>query len=89
MDNNMEEKKVDRRKPENCDGSDGHRKFLVKRRMAWVSLIMMIIVTFGLMFYIPESRLPKITEPIAWCYMSFASIIGFFFGAQTWASIKK
>jgi len=76
----------ERRKPENYDDGDTHRKWLSRRRMAWIAITMMIILSFGLMFFIPETRLPKITEPISWAYMSFASIVGFFFGMSTWAN---
>jgi Ni,Fe-hydrogenase I cytochrome b subunit len=61
-----------------------------RRRMAWISLISMLIVTGLILFtdIVPESRLTILTEVITWFYFSCASIIGMYMGATTWANIK-
>jgi len=62
-----------------------------RRRMAWISLISMILVTCLILFtdLVEESRLQILTEVITWFYFSCASIIGMYMGATTWASVKK
>lgn len=57
-----------------------------RRRMAWVSLISMLIVTILVLFYIPEERLKILSEVITWFYFSMASVIGCYMGFTTWAS---
>ncbi|MHA1700684.1 MAG: hypothetical protein ACTSWK_00280 [Promethearchaeota archaeon] len=66
------------------------RKWKNRRKMAWISLVAMIIVTLILLFApIPESRLKILSEPIIWFYFSMTSVIGIYMGATTWASIKR
>jgi len=62
-----------------------------RRRIAWISLISMILVTCLILFtdLVEESRLQILTEVITWFYFSCASIIGMYMGATTWASVKK
>lgn len=57
-----------------------------RRRMAWVSLISMLVVTVLVLFYIPEERLKLLEEVITWFYFSMASVIGCYMGFTTWAS---
>jgi len=60
-----------------------------RRRMAWLSLITMIAVTFILLFApIPEARIKVLSEPITWSYFALASVIGAYMGFTTWASRK-
>ena len=60
-----------------------------RRRMAWLSLITMIAVTFILLFApIPEARIRVLSEPITWSYFALASVIGAYMGFTTWASRK-
>ena len=61
-----------------------------RRRMAWLSLISMILVTMLILFteVVKIERLNVLTEVITWFYFSCASIIGMYMGATTWASIK-
>ena len=60
-----------------------------RRRMAWTSLIAMIVVTMMLLFApIPDSRLKILADPLTWFFFSMASIIGAYMGFTTWASKK-
>jgi len=61
-----------------------------RRRMAWLSLFTMILVTLLIFFtdLIPESRLSILGEVITWFYFCMASVIGAYMGMTTWASIK-
>jgi len=76
--------------PANGNGNGGMKiRWKNRRRMAWVSLVAMIIVTILLMFGpIPDSRLKILADPLTWFFFSMASIIGMYMGATTWASIK-
>lgn len=57
-----------------------------KRKMAWVALISMLIVTCLLMFVITPDRLTIISEPIIWFFFSMASIVGAYMGFSVLAS---
>jgi len=60
------------------------RKWKNRRKMAWISLVAMIVVTIILLFApIPETRLKILSEPITWFYLSMASIIGAYMGFTT------
>jgi hypothetical protein len=60
-----------------------------RRRMAWTSLIAMIVVTMMLLFGpIPDSRLKILAEPLTWFFFAMASVIGAYMGFTTWASKK-
>lgn len=61
-----------------------------RRRMAWMSLISMILFTAILIFYpIPKDRLEIIKEFIIWYYFTGATVIGAYMGATTWAYLKR
>ncbi len=57
-----------------------------RRRQAWVSLIMMIILTFLLLFVIPIDRLKILSDIAPLIYISFASIVGFYHGTSAYMS---
>lgn len=61
-----------------------------RRRMAWVSLLSMLVVTATILFtdLVEIERLKILTEVITWFYFSCASIIGAYMGFTTWASRK-
>lgn len=61
-----------------------------RRRMAWISMIAIIVVTILLLFGpIENERLKVISEPLTWFYLSTASIIGAYMGFTTYASTRK
>lgn len=70
---------------------NGKIRWKNRRRMAWVSLISMLVVTFFMLFTdaISVEKLKIVGDVVIWFYFSMASIIGFYMGATTWASIKK
>ena len=62
-----------------------------RRRMAWTSMIMMVLLTTvlivtALLTDIDMNRLKPIAEPLAWSYLGFTSVIGAYMGFTTWAS---
>jgi len=62
------------------------RKAANRRRMAWVSLIAMIISAFAIMFLIPETRLQKINSMLDLYWISLGGIVGAYVGISTWMS---
>jgi len=58
-----------------------------RRRMAWISLVAMLIVTGYAMGIVPIERLEKLEVVITWFYMSCASVIGAYMGFTTWAAV--
>jgi len=63
-------------------------RWVNRRRMAWVSLISMIVITFFILFTnaISIEKLKVLSEVITWFYFSCASVIGAYMGFTTWAS---
>ena len=77
--------------PSNAVNGNGNNKVRWKnrRRMAWTSLISMLVVTLLLLFGpIPDSRLKILADPLTWFFFSMASVIGAYMGFTTWASKK-
>ena len=58
-----------------------------QKRMSWVSLVAMIIVTILLMSpAISETRVEALSNLVGMFYLACASIIGFYFGATAYMS---
>jgi hypothetical protein len=51
-----------------------------RRRMAYFSLFSIILVTYWVLFSVPESRLKLLDEVITWFYFVMGSIIGAYMG---------
>lgn len=64
-----------------------------RRRMAYISLASMLIVTYILLFKIPPEKLAPLTEVINWFYITMGSIVGAYMGFATlddkWKDSKK
>lgn len=79
---------------ENENGNDNlemqNKRWKNRRRMAWVSLISMVLITVLILFtnLVPESRLKILSEVITWYYFASASIIGAYMGFTAYASKK-
>ena len=75
------------------NGNDNNlmkKRWKNRRRMAWLSLASMILVTGIILFtdIVEIERLKVLTDVITWFYFSCASIIGAYMGFTTYASIK-
>ena len=67
----------------------GGARWRNRRRMAWVSLLAMLAVTFYSMGpWLPLDRLEKLETVITWFYMSCASVVGSYMAVTTWAAIN-
>lgn len=64
------------------------RKWKHRRRMAYVSLLAMVVMTVSLFFFVDPERLAKIQDAIGWAYVMFGSIIMSYLGASTWDGKK-
>ena len=61
-----------------------------RRRMAWLSLIMMFAMTYMVFFtdYVDVERMKVLKEPLTWFYFACISVVGAYMGFTTWASRK-
>jgi hypothetical protein len=69
---------------------NGRVRWKNRRRMAWTSLISIIVMTFFILFTdaISVEKLKVLGEVITWFYFCMSSIIGFYMGATTFAYLK-
>ena len=73
--------------PQEGGNGNGKVRWKNRRKMAWTSLISMLIVTILLLFApIDIEKLKVLSEPLTWYYLASASIIGAYMGFTTWAS---
>jgi formate hydrogenlyase subunit 4 len=71
----------------NNDNNINITRWKNRRRMAWLCLISMIIVTFILLFSsMSIEKIKAISNIIEWFYLTMASIIGAYMGFTTWSS---
>lgn len=60
-----------------------------QKRVAWVSIISMLVVTLFLFLpVIPDERIKALDNLIGMFYIAQASIVGFYFGATAWMTKK-
>jgi hypothetical protein len=62
------------------------KKAVNRRRMAWLSLITLIISGFVLMFLVPEKRLSQLDGLLELYWISLGGIVGAYVGISAWAS---
>ena len=64
-----------------------------RRKMAWVSLIALIVQTMIILFaplsILSPEKIALIKEPLTWAYMCESTIILAYMGFTTWAYFKK
>jgi hypothetical protein len=60
-----------------------------RRRMAWTSLIYMMIKTILILFFVDAERMAILTEPITWSYFCAAGIVGAYMGAATFEHLGR
>jgi len=64
-------------------------KWRGRRKMGWLSLISMIVMTFLLVLgMVPDERIKVLAEPLMWFYLAMTSVIGTYMGVTTYASLK-
>lgn len=64
------------------------KKAVNRRRMAWVSLIAMIVTALSLLFFVPETRLEKIKDMLDLYWIALGGVVGAYVGISTWMSKK-
>jgi hypothetical protein len=75
-------------KTPNNGGGDPKVRWKNRRKMAWTSLIYMIIKTLLLLFVVDPERMKILSEPIIWSYFCSTAIVGTYMGAATFEHIK-
>lgn len=65
-------------------------KFKNRRRMAWASMITIVVLTAILVSpYVEDQRIKSLENILDMVYISLASIVGAYMGFATWASKNK
>ena len=60
-----------------------------QRRMSWVSILAMLVSTIALFSpIVSDARVAALADLLGLFYVSLASIVGFYFGAQAYMSKK-
>lgn len=54
-----------------------------RRRMAYISLLSILIVTYFLLFKIPIEKIKVLENVVTWYYITMSSIIGAYLGFAT------
>lgn len=63
------------------------RKLAAQRKMAWVSVVSMILITL-VMFCLPVAKITALGTFIYMFYVAMASIAGAYIGVTSWMSHK-
>ena len=68
---------------ENKSTPDSKSRWQNRRRMAWIALTSILVVTVLAFFVVAESRLKLLGDVINMFYLSMASIVGAYVGFAT------
>jgi len=68
---------------ENKSTPDSKSRWQNRRRMAWIALSSILVVTILAFFVVAESRLKLLGDVINMFYLSMASIVGAYVGFAT------
>ena len=60
-----------------------------RRRMAWLALISIVVVTLCAFFLVPVAKLKVLGEVITWFYFTMTAIVGAYMGLTTLSSMKE
>lgn len=60
-----------------------------RRRMAWLALWAAILACVAMFTVVPESKIEKLDEVVAWFFMGMFSIVGTYIGTATWANVAQ
>jgi hypothetical protein len=63
-------------------------RFKNRRRMAWLAMIAILIVTVAMMFFIPVEKVKALENTVTWFFMAMTTVIGAYMGATTMQYIK-
>lgn len=55
-----------------------------RRKMAWLSLVAMIISAFFIMFLVPDERLEKIKDMLDLYWIALGGVVGAYVGISAW-----
>jgi hypothetical protein len=62
------------------------KRAINRRRMAWLSLIALIVSGFSMMFFVSEERLARLDGILELYWISLGGIVGAYVGISAWAS---
>lgn len=85
MENNKEQVDIDN------DGKVSEQELRIyemraanRRRMAWVSLLAMILTSAALIFIVPDSRLDKLKDLLDLYWIALGGVVGAYVGISAW-----
>jgi cytochrome bd-type quinol oxidase subunit 2 len=55
-----------------------------RRRMAWASLVAMILTAVALMFFVPDERLAKLDGLLELYWIALGGVVGAYVGISSW-----
>jgi len=86
----MADDDIPQEEPDGNDKALVYRRWKNRRRMAWTSLLSMIVVTFLILFTnaVSIEKLKVLSEVITWYYLGCVSVVGAYMGFTTWAGKK-
>jgi hypothetical protein len=70
------------------DRINSAKRWKNRRRMAWISLFAILIVTYYMMFKIEVERITALEQVITWFYTVMGSIIASYVGFATFDDVK-
>jgi hypothetical protein len=62
------------------------KKAINRRRIAWVSLIALLVSGFYVMIFMPETRLDQLNGIIELFWITLGGIVGAYVGISSWVS---
>lgn len=60
------------------------KRAINRRRMAWVSLVAMILTAAALMFIVPDDRLAKLDGLLELYWIALGGVVGAYVGISAW-----
>lgn len=89
---NCEPEKRKRKKSQDVPDLSHPSTWKNRRRMAWISLCVVILLTAILLFapeeMVRDKRIEILSDVLSWVYLGLVSVIGAYMGFTTYASVK-
>ena len=75
--------------PEKKEIADELKRRINRRRMAWISLISLDVVTLCMLFFVQESRLGLLNDLVEMFFLCTSSIVLSYLGVATWTDVTQ
>ena len=68
---------------DNDDSLDIEVRWSNRRKMAWLSLLFLMFITFSVVFFLPTNRITVLEPILGWFFITMSSIVGAYMGFAT------